>query len=74
MDTSVREHHSKLQHGGKSIFSEGINDIHKQQMALLSLGLFLRLLIETRFSFIPQKLDTVLTLFSLQAIIKMTRI
>lgn len=43
MDTSVIEHHSKLRHGGKSIFSEGINDIHKQQMALLSLGLFLPL-------------------------------
>lgn len=41
-DTSVREQHSKLLHGGKSIFSEGINDIHKQQMALLSLGLFCR--------------------------------
>lgn len=56
VDTSLRasfQHHSKPQHGSTFMFSEGINDIHKQQMALLSLGLFLLLLIEMRFSLIP---------------------
>lgn len=72
LERAFFQRHSELQRGSAFISSEGINDIHQQQMALLSLGLFCLRLVEIRFSFIPQEIDWSFVIF-ISSLIKKRR-